>query len=310
MRTWLLTAGAMLLLLPASRGQGVAKKDLNAAKAIIAENAVLQQQFNVLLRAATTPQMRADALSLQPDPSAYALRLLAVAKRDPKSAVAGEALIWIMTTTSQVPEAKAAIGLIIEHQAANASLTPALLDRLSSDPHPQMHKFLARVAKDNPNPATKEAAAAISKLAVGAVIADITAKDTDGKELKLSDYRGKVVLFGFWGHWCAPSRAMFPYERALVKRMEGAPFAVIGVNSDKDKDLIKKQNEVEQITWRSFWNGPDGVNGPIAKDFRVRAWPTLFLIDHEGVIRHHWIGNPGNVTLDRAIDALIAKARK
>ena len=310
MRTWLLTAGAVLLLLPASRGQGVDKKDLNAATAIIAEYAALEREFTVLLQAATTAEMREDALSIKPDPSAYALRLLAVARRDPKSAVAGEALLWIMTTASQVPEAKAAIGLFIEHHAANAGLTPALIDRLSSDPHPQMHNFLTRVATDNPNPATKEAAAAINKLAVGAVAPDITAKDTDGKEFKLSEYRGKVVLLDFWGHWCPPCRAMYTRKRLLVQRLKDAPFALIGVNSDKDKDLIKKQNEVDEMPWRSFWNGPEGVSGPIAKDFRVRGWPTLYLIDHEGVIRHCWIGNPANDTLEREINALIAKARK
>src|SRR5262245_504131 len=310
MRTWLITAGAVLLFVPASRGQGVAKNDANAAKTIIAEYATLKQQAAVLLQAATTAEMRADALSLQPDASSYARRLLAVAKRDPKSAGAGEALLWIMTTAPYVPEAKAAIGLIIEHQAANAGLTPALLDRMSSEPHPQVQKFLARVAADHPNAATKEAAAAINKLVVGAVMPDITGKDINGKEFKLSDYRGKVVLLHFWGHWCGPCRAMFPYERALVKRMENAPFALIGINSDRDKDLVKKQNEAEQISWRCVWNGPEGVTGPIAKDFRIRGWPTLYLIDHEGVIRHHWLGNPGNDTLDRAIDALVAKARK
>src|SRR5262249_11178134 len=117
-----------------------------------------------------------------------------------------------MTTASQVPEAKAAIGLFIEHHAANAGLTPALIDRLSFDPHPQMRNFLTRVATDNPNPATKEAAAAINKLVVGAVSPDITAKDTDGKEFKLSEYRGKVVLLDFWGHWCPPLPGDVPAE--------------------------------------------------------------------------------------------------
>src|SRR5262245_59051336 len=103
---------------------------------------------------------------------------------------------------------------------------------------------------------------------------------------------------------------MFPHERSLVKRLENAPFALIGVNSDKDKSFLAKQNEAEQITWRSFWNGPDGTKGPISKQFRVLGWPTLYLIDQEGVIRQRWLGSPGGEVLDKAIDALVAKSKK
>lgn len=103
---------------------------------------------------------------------------------------------------------------------------------------------------------------------------------------------------------------MFPHERSLVKRLENAPFALIGVNSDKSKDLIKKKNEAQQITWRSFWNGANGTAGPISKDFRVQGWPTLYLIDHEGIIRERWLGSPGGAAMDKAIDALLAKAKK
>jgi len=46
---------------------------------------------------------------------------------------------------------------------------------------------------------------------------------------------------------------MFPHERSLVARLENKPFALIGINSDKDKDKLKESNEKEQITWRSFW---------------------------------------------------------
>ena len=311
MRTNLLPSGVVLLLFVAmARGQGQAKKDLSAAKAIIAEYALAQREFLTLLRDAKTPEERADALALRPEPSDFAKRMLAVAKRDPKSSVAGEALLWITTTAPNAPETKAAIGLLFEHQAGNAALTPDVLVRLSFDPYPQLDKFLTRVAADHPNPATKEAAAALNKLLIGKVAPDIAAADTEGKELKLSDYRGKVVLLVFWGHWCPPCRAMIPHQRSLVKRLENAPFALIGVNSDKDKELIKKQNEVEQVSWRSFSNSHEGTNGPISKLFGIRAWPTLYLIDHQGGIRHRWIGNPGDGVLDREIDALVAKARK
>jgi hypothetical protein len=101
---------------------------------------------------------------------------------------------------------------------------------------------------------------------------------------------------------------MFPHERSLVKRMEDKPFALIGVNSDSDREDTKKKNEKEQITWRSFWNG-GSTSGPISKQWNVRGWPTLYIIDHKGVIRHKYLGSPGEAVLDRVIDALVKEAK-
>jgi phosphosulfolactate synthase (CoM biosynthesis protein A) len=75
-----------------------------------------------------------------------------------------------------------------------------------------------------------------------------------------------------------------PHERSLVKRLEGKPFALLGINSDKDREAIQNIIVKEAITWRSWWDG--GSNeGPIATKWNVRGWPTLYLLDGKGVIR-------------------------
>ena len=101
---------------------------------------------------------------------------------------------------------------------------------------------------------------------------------------------------------------MYPHERSLVKRLAGKSFALIGVNSDRDRGQLKKTMKQEQITWRSFWNGPEGTGGPISKQWNVRGWPTMYLIDHNGVIRHKFTGSPGGETLDKLIEQLLEKA--
>lgn len=103
---------------------------------------------------------------------------------------------------------------------------------------------------------------------------------------------------------------MYPHERSLVKKLADKPFALIGVNSDTDLTKLKAVLEKEQITWRSFWNGPKGTGGPISEAWNVQGWPTLYLIDHKGVIRHKWLGSPGDKVMDEAIDKLIAEAEK
>jgi hypothetical protein len=76
---------------------------------------------------------------------------------------------------------------------------------------------------------------------------------------------------------------MYPHERSLVKELANQPFALIGVNSDKDKAELKQAMEKEHITWRSFVEG--GTGGPIAKAWEVHAWPTIYVIDQKGIIR-------------------------
>ena len=103
---------------------------------------------------------------------------------------------------------------------------------------------------------------------------------------------------------------MYPHERSLVARLKDEPFALIGVNSDPDLEKVKPDLEKEQITWRSFWNGPKGTGGPISTRWGIRGWPTLYVIDAEGRIRHRWVGSPKPEVLDKAIEDLIAEAKK
>jgi hypothetical protein len=103
---------------------------------------------------------------------------------------------------------------------------------------------------------------------------------------------------------------MYPHERSLVKKLAEKPFALVGINSDQDVKALKSVMEAESITWRSFWNGPKGTGGPISSDWCVRGWPTLYVIDHKGVIRHKFIGSPGDQVLDEAIDRLVAVAER
>jgi hypothetical protein len=101
---------------------------------------------------------------------------------------------------------------------------------------------------------------------------------------------------------------MYPHERSLVKKLEGKPFALIGVNSDRDRNALKPILAQENITWRSFWNG-GGTGGPISQAWGIKGWPTLYLIDHKGVIRNEWLGSPRDPNvLDTAIEGLVKEA--
>jgi hypothetical protein len=98
---------------------------------------------------------------------------------------------------------------------------------------------------------------------------------------------------------------MYPHERSLVKQLADKPFALIGINSDKDREKLKEVMKQKNITWRSFWNGPEGTAGPISAKWNVRGWPTIYVVDTKGKIRYK---NVRGDAMDDAITTLLAEA--
>ena len=99
---------------------------------------------------------------------------------------------------------------------------------------------------------------------------------------------------------------MYPHERSLVKDYAERPFAIIGVNSDRDRDKLKERIVEESITWRSFWNG-GSTSGPISTRWNVSGWPTIYVIDHTGKIRYRDVRGDA---LDAAIAELVEEAER
>ena len=96
---------------------------------------------------------------------------------------------------------------------------------------------------------------------------------------------------------------MYPHERSLVTKFENRPFAIIGVNSDQDREKLKARLKEENITWRSFYAG--NTSGEIPQRWNVTGWPTLYIIDAKGVIRAKNLrGKP----MEAKIDELVAEA--
>lgn len=101
---------------------------------------------------------------------------------------------------------------------------------------------------------------------------------------------------------------MFPHERSLVEKYKNEAFAIIGVNSDKDLEQLKEVRAKENITWRSFWNGPEGTAGPIAAAWNVHGWPTLYILDAKGVIRYKSVG-ADEAAIDAALENLLTEMK-
>jgi len=97
---------------------------------------------------------------------------------------------------------------------------------------------------------------------------------------------------------------MYPHERSLVKKYEGRPFALLGVNTDSDVQTLRDAEKKGDVTWRSWW---DGSGGPITRAWGVDGFPTVFLIDAQGVVQYA-AAPPDEKELDRRIEDLVRAA--
>ena len=146
----------------------------------------------------------------------------------------------------------------------------------------------------------------VDHLVTNKIAPDFEGKDTSGKIIKLSDYRGKIVLVYFCSISCAPCHALYPYWRSLTERMKDQPFILIGINSDPPQKMFEIIQK-EKITWPTLlddYNQPNSINA----QWYVQGWPTIFLIDEKGVIRRHWVGSPGDEIIDQQVQELLKKA--
>src|SRR5262249_40158944 len=102
----------------------------------------------------------------------------------------------------------------------------------------------------------QEAGAALNEirnLVPGKPAPEVTGLDIDGRPMKLSDHRGRVILLSFWGQRWGSLRGQIPHERQLVARMQDRPFVLLGVNDETDKEKLRGLIKSEGITWRSWW---------------------------------------------------------
>jgi thiol-disulfide isomerase/thioredoxin len=150
---------------------------------------------------------------------------------------------------------------------------------------------------------------AMRSLAVGRVAPEIEGQDIDGKPMKLSDYRGKVVVLCFWGTWCGPCMAMVPLEKALVERLKVRPFVLLGINSDSDREKLKSVMAEKGMTWRSWWDS-GRTGGPIATRWDVHVWPAIIVLDGKGVIRFRGLPHHVAKPLDDAVDSLLEEMKR
>ncbi len=116
---------------------------------------------------------------------------------------------------------------------------------------------------------------------IGQPALDFQVKDLNGKPLSLEKLKGQVVLLDFWATWCPPCIAEMPNVKRTYQKYKNQKFQIIGISLDNGKALLEDYIEKEGIMWPQYYDN----SRQISDMYQVRAIPSTFLIDADGIIR-------------------------
>jgi thiol-disulfide isomerase/thioredoxin len=134
----------------------------------------------------------------------------------------------------------------------------------------------------------------------GEEMADFDLSDMDGKQVKLSDYRGKVVLINFWFINCPPCRMEMPDLNALKKDYIGKDVEFIAITFDQRNDINEFLTKIP-FDYRIFPNAQQAI-----QDYGIMGFPTSVVIDKNGKIVDSKMG--GSINIKEELQAFIEKA--
>jgi peroxiredoxin len=141
----------------------------------------------------------------------------------------------------------------------------------------------------------------------GEAAPDCKLTSIDGKAVEhLQQYRGKVLYVDFWASWCGPCAQSFPFMERLDRELRARGLEILGVNLDEDPGDAREFLAEHPVNFRLVAD----VNGQCARSFGVRAMPSSYLVDRQGVIREVHLGfRPGEAAYLRSrVEQLLAES--
>jgi peroxiredoxin len=133
---------------------------------------------------------------------------------------------------------------------------------------------------------------------------NFTVKDMHGRDVKLSDYKGKVILLNFWATWCGPCKVEIPGFVELYNGYKDKGFVVLGVSTDDSPDQLRTFAKQMNISYPVLV-GSDRTD--ITDDAYGPMWgiPVSFLIGKDGTICHRYMGLATKEQLERELNVLL-----
>lgn len=139
------------------------------------------------------------------------------------------------------------------------------------------------------------------------VATDFTLTDVKGQQVRLSDFKGKIILLDFWATWCLPCLQELPDLKALYEKYKGEGFVILGVSLDEaGRDVVAEFVKKHQMPYPMLLAG--GVDN-VPEGYSVIGLPTAYLIDSSGYVRKNYVGFKFRETLEKDIRALLPAAK-
>ena len=123
---------------------------------------------------------------------------------------------------------------------------------------------------------------ALAALVPASPAPDFTLRTLDGKNLRLGEQRGRVVMVNFWATWCGPCRLEMPHLNRLYTKYRASGFVLFGVNVDED---TRNAAAAASKMGLEFPVLPD-ADKKVSKQYDLSAMPSTVLIDRDGKVRH------------------------
>ena len=111
---------------------------------------------------------------------------------------------------------------------------------------------------------------------------NFTLKSASGENIRLSEYRGQVVLINFWASWCGPCRQEMPHLDAIHRKYESLGFTVFGVNVEQDREMADRVLRDIPVSFPILFDSENQVS----QLYDVDAMPATVLVDRNGEIRY------------------------
>lgn len=148
---------------------------------------------------------------------------------------------------------------------------------------------------------------AVSCLAAAEKAPDFSLKDLNGKTVKLSDLKGKVVFLDFWASWCPPCQSSTPAVEKLHKKYADRNVAVLGINVENDPAAAKNYVQKAGMTYPVLL-----ADNKTTRAYKIGGIPAFFVISPDGTIARKIVGYSSGLESqwNKEIDTLLGTSTK
>lgn len=123
----------------------------------------------------------------------------------------------------------------------------------------------------------------------------------DGEQITLSDYRGRIVVMNMWATWCPPCRAEMPGLNRFYEAHKDEGVIVLAVNGQEPESVVRPFIAANNFTFPILLD----LDGAVGRQYMARSFPTTFVIDGNGRIRHTQVGEITEHELEQIIRPLL-----